>query len=168
MYVSQNQPTVAPARPDEIDAVADRWVDLAHEQLEHGSHVEAAANRTTIRAMLAGLLTDEGVLVARDDDEIVGFTTFIVEQGSLELTVDRGVVTNLYVVPSHRRRGIATALLDRAETELENRGVDVILLDVLAPNDGARQFYRERGYTPHRLTMSRDCESPAGRADETE
>lgn len=147
----------APAM-EEIDEIADRWVDLARGQRAHGSHLLAERNRSSIRDTLARNVIADGVLVARDPD-IVGFVTFGPETGAYEEDVDRGVVQNLYVRPDRRDEGLGARLLDAAEERLADAGADVVSLEAMAENADARRFYERNGYRPHRVELEKRLES---------
>jgi ribosomal protein S18 acetylase RimI-like enzyme len=156
------------ADADDASALADCWVDLAAEQRQHGSHLRASANREDIRETILRAIVTNGVFVARaeaGDDvgfepgTILGFVMCSVESDYLETTVTRGTVENLYVRPAVRGRGIGSDLLARAEASLADRDVDVVKLEVMAPNEAARRFYRRHGYEPHRVTMAKSTGS---------
>lgn len=146
---------IEPAGSDELDTVTDMWVSLARGQRSYDSAVRTEANRERMRETLAAHAAADALLVARLDGTIVGFASFSIEHGALELDVTRGTLSNIYVEPAHRGNGIGTALLEAVESALEARGVEVVLLEVMAANEAARRFYRARGYGPHRLTMGR-------------
>ncbi|OIB56902.1 GNAT family N-acetyltransferase [Natrialba sp. SSL1] len=197
--------TIEHATADDIDAVTDLWVQLAHGQREHDAAVRAEANREMMRETLAAHRVSGGVLVARlavdgtdsardggpetvstsssatsstststtsntntatgtnsstttttsSTNPIVGFASFSLEHGSLELDRTRGLLSNLYVVPSYRSQGIGSKLLAAVASELEDQGADVLLLEVMAANDAAQEFYRAHGFEPYRLGMQR-------------
>jgi len=94
------------------------------------------------------------VLVARRES-ICGFVMFSIEHGEFEQDVTRGVVENLYVDSGRRSEGIGSELLSAAETELYDRGADVISLGVMAENEDARRFYRRHGYDVYRVEMEK-------------
>jgi ribosomal protein S18 acetylase RimI-like enzyme len=150
--------TIEPAGTDDVTEVTGMWVELATGQREHGSHVLPEANRTAIREAVARHAVGDTLLVARSDGP-AGFVMFTVETGSFEQDRTRGVVENLYVVPERRSEGIGTALLEAAEATLRDRGVDGVTLDVMAANQQAREFYRRRGYHPHRVELEKPAES---------
>lgn len=171
-----NEPTVDIYQPEmaDVEALADLWVDLAAEQRDHGSHFRAAENRTRIREALArhsvigGLFAARPTLDAGDQTpghrgnqstSPIGFVMFSIESPDYRKHVTRGIVHNLYVHESHRREGIGHILLSRAEEALRRQGADVVVLEVLAPNDAARQFYRRQGYKTHRLELEKDLAS---------
>ncbi|WP_226012648.1 GNAT family N-acetyltransferase [Halomicrobium salinisoli] len=150
---------VAVADAADADAVADLWVALAADQIAHGSHILPGENRATIRESVDHHLVADELLVARRDGVVVGFVMFTVENGRFEQDADRGIVENIYVTPAHRGRGVGSELLAAAERTLEDRGVDVVALDVMADNEAARRFYRRHGYEPHRVQMEKATES---------
>lgn len=153
------QPRIEPAAETDLEAVTDMWVQLAREQRGHGSHVLPAENRPTIRETLAAHRVGDGLLVARLEDDLVGFASFAVERGTFDLDVSRGLLSNLYVVPSRRGEGIGTALLEAVEDALADRGVEVLTLEAMADNEAARRFYRRNGYDVHRVSMARTLAS---------
>jgi ribosomal protein S18 acetylase RimI-like enzyme len=59
----------------------------------------------------------------------------------------------LYVNPEHRRRGIGSALMHRAETWARNRGDGQIGLQVFQSNHPALRLYEKLGYHPQSLWL---------------
>jgi len=149
---------VEPGTVDDADTVADLWVDLATEQVRFGSHVRSGSNRTLIRDELARYAATDRLLVARAND-IVGFATYTIEDGTYSLDVVRGLVENIFVSPEYRGQGTGGELLAAAERRLADRGADVVALEALADNADARRFYRRHGYDPHRVELEKPLES---------
>lgn len=148
------------ATMDDADRLAELWIDLARDQRAHGSHLLAAPNRESVREALARSIVTEGVLVARTaEGDLAGFVEFSLETGGYRQDVERGVIENIYVRPSHRGGGVGGDLLVAAESRLLDAGVDRISLEVLADNAAARRFYERRGYEPHRVEMEKAPES---------
>ena len=149
---------VEPATLDDVDTLADLWVELAGEQREYGSHLDASRNREAIKAVFAQQIVDDWILVAKEDG-IVGFVNFAIEEGYFEQSVTRGIIQNVYVRPAFRDRGIGTALMDACEAALTERGADVIALEAMASNDAARRLYERRGYEEHRIEVEKPTKS---------
>ncbi|TFV52690.1 GNAT family N-acetyltransferase [Blastococcus sp. TF02A_35] len=61
----------------------------------------------------------------------------------------RGWIHRLAVDPSHRRSGLATALVAEVERRLADRGAPRINLLVLPENAAALTFWQRLGYLPH-------------------
>ncbi|ARS88718.1 GNAT family N-acetyltransferase [Natrarchaeobaculum aegyptiacum] len=153
---------IEPAQSADVAVVTDMWVSLACGQRAYDSAIRADENRERMRETLAAHAAADALLVARLDGTVVGFASFSIERGALELDVTRGTLSNLYVDPDYRDQGIGTALLEEVEASLAERGVDVVRLEVMAANESARRFYRKRGYDPHRLTMGRSIATDDG------
>ncbi|AOW79905.1 sporulation regulator-like protein [Halodesulfurarchaeum formicicum] len=154
--------SVTPAESDALDAVLECWIDLVEGQRAYGSHIEGETNREAARDLLGQYIAGEMLAVARpadeSADEIIGFVMFYRDRGLFEESVPRGVIENVYVVPSARGNGVGSALMDYAETELADRGVEVVGLSAMAENRTAREWYRSRGYEEHRVVMERQLE----------
>lgn len=59
----------------------------------------------------------------------------------------------LYVVPTHRRCGIGTALMDLAQAWAAQEGYRKIGLQVFAENQAALSLYNRLGYQPQSVLM---------------
>ncbi|MFM7149492.1 MAG: GNAT family N-acetyltransferase [Gemmataceae bacterium] len=117
----------------------------------------------------------EGLLLAFNDEQTpVGFihAGFGVAPDQASLDKSRGVICSIGVVSSHRRQGIGTQLLKRAEEYLRSRGAQEILAGpipqanpftfgiyggcdstgFLASDGLARPFFEHHGYHLHRST----------------
>ena len=79
------------------------------------------------------------MLTALFDDELVGFI-------GVDEIAGEAFVDDLAVFPAHRRRGVASALLARAETGAILRGCGKIHLECRESNEGALRLYEARGY----------------------
>lgn len=55
-------------------------------------------------------------------------------------------ILTICIDPARRRQGFAQSLLDHARTLLGPHGVDRLLLDVEAGNEGAISFYERNGF----------------------
>jgi len=153
---------------DIADELADLWVVFAARQREYCSHILAEENRPEIRVSITRHIMGDRLLVARDG-QILGFVMFCIESGTYKQSLTRGVIENLYVLPERRSEGIGSALLEAAEDRLRERGVDAIALEVMSANESARSFYRDHGYTAHRLEYEKRIDgTDGGRGDEND
>ena len=64
----------------------------------------------------------------------------------------------VYVSPSHRRRGIGSALMAKAESWARQRGDRLISLQVFLSNQNALSLYEHQGYQPLSLFMHKSLE----------
>ena len=86
------------------------------------------------------------LLVATDGDAIVGLGHAYANR-----------IGALYLLASHQRQGIGTALLARLLQFLRERGVVEARFDVVAVNAGAISFYRAQGARPVGRSINRDA-----------
>lgn len=107
---------------------------LLPSDIEAGMRLKAAAGWNQVRADWEALLQVEpdGCFAAVEDDEVVGTATAVGWDDTL------GWIGMVLVDPAHRRKGIATQLMERAIAYLEARPCACIKLD--ATDDGAKVY----------------------------
>lgn len=86
-------------------------------------------------------------LVARVDDEIVGFTIGLIHDHD---RIRAGHVYTIDVAIRHRRRGVGLRLLRELEQIFTKRGVKICYLEARLDNVAARELYRKHGYAEAR------------------
>lgn len=89
-------------------------------------------------------------VVAITDDEVAGYVT-LVWASAYEPFAAHGIpeISDLNVLPQHRRRGIAAALLDHVEQVAARRSPVVGLgVGLYADYGAAQRIYARRGYLP--------------------
>ena len=117
--------------PGDYDAVIALW------RASDGVTLRDADQREPLSAYL---IQHRGLsFAALDEGTIVG-STLCGTDGR------RGYLQHVAVATSHRRRGIATALVERSITALSERGIDKCHLMVLADNVGAQAFWARIGW----------------------
>src|SRR5688572_26017469 len=100
--------------------------------------------------------TSGRVFVAEADQTVVGFVGVIARVDPDEPDEEPTpytYISDLVVLPAHRRRGIGTALLQRAEAYARERGMTLLRINVLAKNQLAGQLYRTLGFSDYRLQL---------------
>jgi len=123
-------------------------------------------------AVIALWRESEGVTI-RDVDQRAPLTAYLIQHRGLSfVAVDagaivgstlcgtdgrRGYLQHVAVAKSHRRLGIASALVDRSVRALAERGIDKCHLMVLADNVAAQAFWKAIGWKerPEIRLMSR-------------
>lgn len=100
----------------------------------------------------AELRDDETVVCALDGGEIVGYlfvsldATHRVHPLEQTLTFDGGYVRRVFVRPSHRGRGVATALVSRARTVAADAGAEEIHALVALDNKPSQWVFEANGF----------------------
>jgi GNAT superfamily N-acetyltransferase len=136
-------------REDDIDVICSHRARMFQ---------EAGASSAAISTMIEAF---RGWIKARLDDG--SYFGFVVEENEVVVagvglmliawpphplhpeTSQRGYVLNVFVEPSHRGRGIAQELMNCAEAEFREHGVQYL---VLHATEAGRPLYRKLGWTP--------------------
>ena len=119
-------------------AIADyeRVIELMHDT--PGVKVRSADSRQAVERYLA---RNPGLsFVALKNNEIIG-CAMCGHDGR------RGYLQHVLVLPEYRRQGIASKLVDRCLSQLENIGIFKSYVDVVVDNDLARKYWNNRGWT---------------------
>jgi len=85
-------------------------------------------------------------ILAEEDGAAVGFALFFTSYSTF-LTRPGVYLEDLFVLESHRRRGVGTALLTEVKRLAEARGAGRLEWSVLDWNTGAIKFYERFGAT---------------------
>jgi ribosomal-protein-alanine N-acetyltransferase len=128
---------IRPAAPDDAAAVAD---------LERDALASDAWSETLVAQGVAGLIPTTLYLVAEMDPSVELVETRVVGYAAASIVADVAELQRIAVAVTHRRTGVASALLARVEDEARVRHVDRVLLEVREDNRGACAFYAARGF----------------------
>ncbi|MEO8632156.1 MAG: GNAT family N-acetyltransferase [Chloroflexota bacterium] len=134
---------------DDADAIervrTDTWRDayrgLMPDSLLDGLGYDASRRR----AQMSALPAQQFVLVAEDDDVVVGFC--IGGRSRAPEDAYSGEVYAIYVLPERQGRGGGRLLLEAAAKELDGRGHPSMIIWVLRENAPSRRFYERMGGT---------------------
>ena len=111
--------------------VAALWREVFPDEPAHNVPEEVIGRKLAVQREL--------FFVAVEGDDVVG-TAMAGYDGH------RGWVYTVAVKPSHRRRGVGAALMERVETGLRAAGCPKLNLQVRGSNRGAVAFYERLGY----------------------
>ena len=131
--------TIRPATETDHDALRELWTAFQDE--EGGPSFLQETWDDAWRDLRGHIVAGLG-FVAVADDAVVGFVFAEVPR---ELP-DLGHVTDVYVHPQERHRGVARELMARIVQALQERGVGYVGLDVRVDNVGARALYDRLGF----------------------
>jgi ribosomal protein S18 acetylase RimI-like enzyme len=108
---------------------------------EQSSDLEAA--RTFLRERLQN--RDSVILTACEDGQIVGFTQLYPSFSSVSMK-RIWILNDLFVVATHRRKGIARLLMETAKQYAQETGAVRIVLATKISNNLAQALYESLGY----------------------
>jgi len=85
---------------------------------------------------------DSATIIALIDDEIVGYASVVIRDQPRFYKVKKvGAISALMVAKEHRRKGVATRLLEGSREFFRRHGVKYFTLYTAVANDGATEFY---------------------------
>ena len=88
------------------------------------------------------------LLLAEEDDCVVGFVHGFAPEDDDEATADTGDILRVYVRPDARGGGVGSALVDAAREEMHDRGYTRLKAMALAENETAHGFFEACGFEP--------------------
>ncbi len=144
---------IRPARPDDRATLL-RFVS-GFQDYERGLHPNRRPAAEVTQGYLAEMeremaAHDGALFMAELDGEAVGYVCCYAGHDDdmmiHEETRPHGYVSDVFVAPEHRGRGVGAALLAAAEDHLAGLGFERVRLSVLAANADARAVYEKRGY----------------------
>ena len=117
--------------------------DMEKDELQHVLKIEHASFPTPwTEGMFRQQLMCGDIalnLVSTVDGAVVGYAVSWLAYDEIHLL-------SIAVIPSERRCGYASGLLDEVMRRGAARGADIVLLEVRAGNDAARRFYQKHGF----------------------
>ena len=98
------------------------------------------------------------IFVAELAGTVIGFVTVLAHEAFTDLDDPPGtygLVTDLAVLPPHRKQGVGRRLLERAEDFAREAGATELRIGVLAQNTAARRLYLAAEFAPHLEILSK-------------
>ncbi len=143
--------TIRELRPDDdLTAVLTLCKDFFDEYKEH--HEEFFDTDNLTDADISGRFIeslesdDSATIIALVGDEIVGYASVVIRNQPRFYMVKRvGAISALMVTKKHRRKGIATGLLDESRAFFRRHGITYFTLYTAVANDAATAFYERNG-----------------------
>ncbi len=136
------EPAASPARlaaPDD----AERMAVLLHDfNTEFGTPTPGPQ---VLAPRLRTLLAGDRTVAAVAGDPLVGFG-LVTLRPNVWFEGPVALLDELYVVPHLRGQGVGAALIQLIETICRERGVELVEINVDAPDVDARRFYERHGY----------------------
>jgi ribosomal protein S18 acetylase RimI-like enzyme len=168
---------VVPIPVERLDEFEDLWQALYEHhnsvtpQLRERSRpfAESWRSRRELERRWAESEPGSFVLAALQDDRRVGYAYVRIHRGgtfssSWSFSDPLAELSALAVAPSHRGRGVGSALLDAVERRLGEMDVQDMVIGVMVGNDEAMRFYERRGALPYVTELVQRLGGRAGTA----
>ena len=97
------------------------------------------------------------VLAAERNGEVIGYSYAGIEgRDYMALRGPAGVLHDIVVDPSHRRKGVGRLLLEATLAVLEAGGASQVVLSTAERNEAAQRLFTRAGFRPTMLEMTRE------------
>jgi ribosomal protein S18 acetylase RimI-like enzyme len=143
------------ATEDDCETLYALWDEWVERESPVPSWVEGAREGT--RAGIVTAVRSGSAVIAEQRGEVLGFACGVMR--GLRL----GDLTELYVRPSARGRGIARELVRAVVDGLSERGAAFVAVGVGPDNAPARSFYENAGFRPVEIRLVAEVETLQGR-----
>jgi len=150
------------ATADDLDALVERWYDLATAMEEHSELNELAYSGVDE-------VSDDGFRAHLDDESVTDY--LVVHEGETVgfLTLREGRhpsrtyskhcrIVNVAIDEEHRNRGHGAAVVERVKELARERDCDHLKVSCEWENEDARRFYRDAGFRPKQVDYARPLE----------
>ena len=154
-------PEIRPVKPEDCDSIVQLFQELDEHHRENlPSFFQSPDQPFRTRKFLTSRLDDvNATLFLAELKEIVGFVSVkLFESPSIPIFVPqtRASISDIYVHSDFRREGLAKSMMLRAEGWAKEHGAVGMDLTVYEFNGGARQLFKEMGYSVLSSRMSKD------------
>jgi ribosomal protein S18 acetylase RimI-like enzyme len=146
--------TIKLARVRDVPVVVEMW-EAFHREINRRQLPQVRltqANRALVKEHFEHLRRVQQLWVIVSEGLPVGYAAAVPNLSPLDLPFSSAALTDLYVKPFWRGRGLGQALMKRAVGDIAGRGLDAVTLMVAAGNP-ARRLYLSSGFTPWQETL---------------
>jgi len=149
--------TVRRAEARDMAFVVELWKSMSEELARCDERYALRPDAEIMWARWAGQRlrdADSCLLVAESGGEYIGYLLAHADEAQPIFAQRRhATITDLYVAPQHRRKGIARRLAEGAIEFFKKRGIQHARMNVLAKNAAARAFAEKMGFVDFLFRM---------------
>jgi ribosomal protein S18 acetylase RimI-like enzyme len=143
--------TIRSARKEDIEQISDLVLRLKklNEEFDPLYTVRQEAPEVVRKYVAESLDRDDIILLVADSlGKIVGVVRVEIRSRIFYEPLIAGVITDLYVLPSYRRKGVGETLVSSVIKILRSRGVSLVSAEFPPMNKIAVEFYTNMGFKP--------------------
>lgn len=86
------------------------------------------------------------LMVATSGSRVIGVVRAEIAERLFYLPSKEGHITEMYILPEHRRAQLGERLLERTTKELKRMGAEIVVADLPVRNEIGMGFYTKRGF----------------------
>jgi|GEM_PF-1939411 len=163
--VTANKTHIYECRIEDLDgSIRNLWMCLVQEmfEIEPITIPSEANSRKWLDFLKEGLLKNRNILLtAMIQEKIVGFASITLpREMTFEVQDTFGIVSELYVLPEFRKKGIGQKLLEECLSRIKAEGFKRARISVLSADKNAIKLYKKTGFSVFMRTMTKDLARP--------
>jgi ribosomal protein S18 acetylase RimI-like enzyme len=143
------EPEIREARKEDIEQAAELVVRMKklNGEFDPLFGVVADAPQRAVRYVSESMGSEGTILlVAAKGSKVLGVLRAEVRERHFYEPSPEGAVTDLYLLPEARRKGLGELMLKEAWSRLRRLGAEMMTAEFPAQNEIAARFYRKRGF----------------------
>jgi ribosomal protein S18 acetylase RimI-like enzyme len=151
MEPEKGEYSIRHARKEDVDQISDLILRLKklNEEFDPLYTVRQEAPEIMRRYVSESLDKDDIIMLVADSlGKVVGVIRAEIRSRIFYDPLMTGVITDLYVLPSYRRRGVGEALVSSLIKILRSRGIGLVSAEFPPMNKIAVEFYTNMGFKP--------------------
>ncbi len=145
-----NNLVIRPATLEDFDIIDQFQVGLIEfERKFDPSIAPEKETRYYPRGEIEGLIRAKSLLVAEIDGKLVGCGFGKVEKVDWAEPRESGYIGFIYVLPEHRGKGVATAIISKLVEYFKAKGISLFRIKSYSDNERAINAYKKLGFVPY-------------------
>ena len=148
---------IRPLNINELSIIVELWKEfITDPEASDGRVVLSEENIIKWVSLAQELLSKDpnSIFIAEVDGKIIGYVMFVKKvETPLKLKYDYALITDLYVKPEYRGKGIGKKLLLTVLEYLKREGVKYVEITVWANNIKAINLYKKLGFKEYSIRM---------------
>ncbi|HDD46502.1 MAG TPA: GNAT family N-acetyltransferase [Candidatus Aenigmarchaeota archaeon] len=144
----------------DLEELFNIWLELVEEEKRYDKDMKGIGElREIYGRYIRSFLTRARhvVFVALDGSRIIGFVAGKIIRAPVVYEYgERGYISEVFVKPEYRNKGIGSMLIKEIIAWFKKNGVRRVLLDSYAKNKAAMNFYKKFGFEEYFINMKKN------------
>ena len=153
---------IRPFKPSDLDILVSFWREIENNPTVSGDFFSPSQeNEARWRKHILSVYEEDEnqILIAENDGKIVGFIKIItLVKHPLVSNIRCSLISDMYVLPAFRRKGVAFTLMNRVFEYVKSKGVTHVRLNVMERNIPAYNLYEKMGFVDYSIIMMKQLE----------
>ena len=143
------------ANQKDIPELVDMSLQLLTSELAYDENLRIPSEEEFHNFWTRTINNKRNVVLVAEETELVGYIYGWFMKNFFLFREPRGYISDLFVKPSFRGRGVGSSLLSEIIKVFQKNGVTFVYVDVYSGNSSALEFWKKKGFEVESFTMVR-------------